>query len=107
RVALDRDALSHRAHPRRRPAAEAEQILPGDEAPGAPDRERGHLAEQPLEACLAAWRSALDAGAVHVVRLLERRERLHLQAAAGVVLVEHLAALEGHLVAGGRVGQGG
>ncbi len=114
----DGRGLSHRAHPRRRAAAEVEQVLPGDEVTAAFDRDLRELIEQPPQAPLPArgsppWTGRLGtadrppgaasrARAMQQVGLLEVGQRVQLEAAAREVLVQKLAAAERDLVAGSR-----
>ena len=102
RVSLDGGCLRHAAHPRGRAAAEVEQVLPGDEAPRAADRERRGLVEQPLQSGAVATGLAALAEPVQGVGLLEGRERVELEPVAGEVGEDDLAATEAHLIARGR-----
>ena len=81
------------------PPSKREAVLPGDELARALHGEALHLVEQPAQAGPVAARLAALAGAVHVVGLLEGREWVQLEALAGEVDVDDLAALEADLVA--------
>ncbi len=94
--------LRHAAHPRRRAAAEGEEVLPGDEAPRAPRGGAVELGDQLGQAVATAARAA-HARAVHQVGPLPVDQRLELHAAPGVVLEQDLAAAEAHL--GARAGE--
>src|SRR4029078_11299181 len=96
---LDARGLRHPAHPRWRAATEVELILPGDDVAAALHRERRHLVQDPSQRGLVAVRLAPLAEAVQRVRLLERGERVELEALAREVHEHELAPLEGHRVA--------
>ena len=101
---LDPGGLSHAAHPRRRAAAEVE-VLPRYEAARIltaraviSSRMRRRAAANRTPASPRSQKPCSACG------LLEGRERLQLETAAGVVLKD-LAATEAHLVAGRGVGE--
>ena len=100
----DRGGLGHAADPRRRAAAPAEVVLPGQEvaAVGGEGEQRVDAGAQLAHragGAAARRRAVAQAGAGEPVELAPARQRLELHAAAGVVLEDRRAVV--HAVAGG------